>query len=145
MPLWPPASRIRREVLHCLGVRVYAIGVDKKVLLIGGGGKLAVFRPQKTAAKSYCVRFRFLQEWDSQVTAPTRPASAGFSFLGHRISFRWLRRTGQNRDGPDRVCPNIFHTASAMQLSSVFPKLYNYDQRTEVGGLFGVSGFPSSL
>ena len=38
--------------------------------------------------------------------------------------------------GPDRVCPNIFHTASAMQLASVFPDLYNYDQRIagNVGG-----------
>jgi len=54
----------------------------------------------------------------------------GFSFLGHRDSFSCYRRTGQNRNGPDRVCPNICDAASAMQLRSVFLKLYNYDQRT---------------
>jgi hypothetical protein len=45
----------------------------------------------------------------------------GFSFLGHRDSFSCYRRTGQNRKGPDRVCPNICDAASAMQLKSVFP------------------------
>ena len=54
----------------------------------------------------------------------------GFSFLGHRIPSVVTEEGAQNRNGPDRVCPNIFHTASVMQLSSVFSKIYNYDQRT---------------
>ena len=48
--------------------------------------KPAKFRPQKTAAKNSCVRFRFLREWDCKVTAHSelqffrRPATGGFSF-----------------------------------------------------------------
>ena len=38
-------------------------------LLVGGGRKSAAFRPHKTAAKSSCVRFWILQEWDSHIAA----------------------------------------------------------------------------
>ena len=67
----PWARRIRRERWRFLEVCVYAIGVDKSGLLVGAGRKSAAVRPHKTAAKNSCVRFRFLQEWDSQVTALT--------------------------------------------------------------------------
>jgi len=50
---------------------LYAIGVDKNELLVGEGSKFAAFGPHETAAKSYCVRCRILQEWDCHITALT--------------------------------------------------------------------------
>jgi hypothetical protein len=81
-----------REVLQRLGMFVYAIGVDKSGLLVGAGGKSAALRPHKTAAKNSCVRFRFLQEWDSDIAALAafgfwKARFGGFSFLAHRDSF----------------------------------------------------------
>ena len=37
VPARPPAMRIRRQGLRCLGIDVYAIGVDRCGLLVGGG------------------------------------------------------------------------------------------------------------
>jgi hypothetical protein len=91
---------------------MYAIGVDKSGLPVGGEEKSAAFRPQKTAAKNSCVRFRILQEWDSHIAALAVSVSkarfGGFFFLGHRISFRWLRRTGPESGWPRPSLPEDF-------------------------------------
>ena len=119
--------RIGREGLPCLGVRVCAIGVDKSGLLVGGGRKSArnsgrAKPPQKTLASvsGFC-KSGILTSLLLQFSVSRRPASAGFSFLGHRISFSWCTAGERARIGmaPHRVCPNIFHTASAIQPETV--------------------------
>ena len=40
LPARPPVPRIRRPGLRFLGIDVYAIGVDKNGLLVGGGEEI---------------------------------------------------------------------------------------------------------
>jgi hypothetical protein len=69
--------------------------------------------PQKTLAsaagfcKSGILRSPLLQSFSFW-----KARFGGFSFFRSSGFLQLLRRTGQNRDGPDRVCLNICHTAS---------------------------------
>jgi hypothetical protein len=69
VPLQPPASRIRREVLQRLGVRVYAIGVDKSGLLVGGEEEIRRIQATQNRRKELLRFFRILPEWDSHIAA----------------------------------------------------------------------------
>src|ERR1700722_7652359 len=65
------------------------------------GFQAAQNRPQKNS----CVRFRFLQEWDSQVAALAvsvfwKPASAGFLFIGSSVPSICYARGEAARIGP---------------------------------------------
>jgi len=48
----PLGTQIRLQDLRFLGVRVYAIGVDKNVFSLEEGRNSAAFRPHETAAKT---------------------------------------------------------------------------------------------
>ena len=82
--------------------------------------------PQKTVAsvagfcKSGIVRSLLLQ-----LQFLEGPLRRVFLFLSHRDAFVGCAGTGQNRNGLQRVCPNIRRAASAIQLHSVTSYLCN--------------------
>ena len=86
-PLLPPMGRIGREGLRRMGMRMYAIGVDKSGLLVRQERKAAEFRPHKTAAKKLLrplpesARVRWSDHRSCRASVLRRPASAGFLFL----------------------------------------------------------------
>ena len=71
--VWPPGSRIRREVLLRLGVCVYAIGVDKSGLLVGGEEEIRRIQAAQNRRKKRLRFLRILPEWDSHIAALAVP------------------------------------------------------------------------
>jgi hypothetical protein len=67
-----------------LGIDVYAIGVDRYGLLVGGGEDIRRIQAIRNRRKKFLRFSTILQEWDSHIDAlavsVSRPASAGFLF-----------------------------------------------------------------
>jgi len=138
----PWARRIRRERWPCLEVCMYAIGVDKSGLLVGAGRKSAAVRPHKTAAKNSCVRFRFLQEWDSDIAALAafgfwKARFGGFSFLGHQDSISSCAVGRPESEWPRPSLPEYpSHSKHNTTRGCGSCRSYNYDQKStaDAGG-----------
>ena len=88
------------EVLLRLGMRVYAIGVDKSGLLVGGKEEFRRIQAAEKRRKKLLrplpdsARVGFSGHRSYRASVSGRPASAGFLFLGHRDSFSCNRRRG---------------------------------------------------
>jgi hypothetical protein len=86
MALWPPAGRIGREVLLRLGVRLYAIGVDKSGLLVREVEKTAPLQAIQNRRKKLLrpfpvsARVGLSVHRSHRASVFGRPASAGFLF-----------------------------------------------------------------